>query len=64
MSKNWATAIDNARKVANTVEKSARPEQHIPVLVKCIADLCDAIEDVAIKSGLSRQDATEDARNE
>jgi hypothetical protein len=64
MTRNWATAIDNARKVANRVENGAYPEQHIPELVKCIVDLCDAIEDVASSLASRAQDATEDARNE
>ena len=64
MKQNWATAIDDARRLANTARSAEHPEQHILGLVECITDLCAAVEDLAVKSGLSRQDAQEDARRE
>lgn len=64
MRRNWATAVDNARRLASTARSAEHPEQHILDLIDCISELCAAIEDVAVKSGLSHQDAQEDARTD
>ncbi len=52
---NWTTAVDNARELATTAKNSTQQQQHIPTLIKCILDLCEAIDDVAEQAGLSRE---------
>ena len=42
----WLDAVELARENAAAAKKSPNQEDHIPTLIKCILDLCDAVEDI------------------
>jgi len=48
---NWKTAVEDARELATGAKNSDRQEHHIPTLIKCVLDLCDAIEEIAQHAG-------------
>lgn len=50
---DWKNAVYMARQLAQAAEKSETPEQHVKGLAKAIRDLCDAVEDLAEKCGVS-----------